>query len=64
MYSVYQQRYAYFVANGINVWFVLIGGCLLYPQLYCSSKRRAGNTLNQPQCVNADGGAATSCATN
>jgi len=48
LYSVYTQKYAYFVANGINVWFVLIGGILLYPRLYCA-KVRPESTRNQPQ---------------
>ena len=40
LYTVYSQRYAYFVSNGINVLYVVFGGMLLYPRMYCNRSGR------------------------
>lgn len=50
LYTVYSQKYAYFVSNGINVLYVIFGGFLLYPRMYCNRSGRVPDELrNQPQ---------------
>jgi len=50
LYTVYSSRYAYFVSNGINVLYVLFGGALLYPRMYCNRSGKIPEDLRkQPQ---------------